>query len=172
MEQHYQQINSGSDKAFDFESMQTAGDLPKGLSKNGKKFKAQLSFKGDRHHLGTFDTVEQAAAMYQLVNDKKVSDDIPRYSRSSRRRRRRLSRTLLSLPNKGKPRRKVMVRKMPKWRIRLSALLPCQKKKTTTTATSISRHYALPCFQRSNGNGLPLPDALPVLKPSQDAQGI
>ena len=46
MEQYYQQINSGSDKTFDFESMKKADDLPKGLSKNGKKFRAQLRFKG------------------------------------------------------------------------------------------------------------------------------
>jgi hypothetical protein len=75
MEQYYQQINSGSDKAFDFESMQKADDLPKGVSELGKKFRAQLSIKGKPNHLGTFDTVEQAAAMYQLVNDQKFSDD-------------------------------------------------------------------------------------------------
>ena len=63
MEQHYQQINSGSDKAFDFESMQKADDLPKGVSKHRKKFRAQLSIKVKPNHLGTFDTVEQAAAM-------------------------------------------------------------------------------------------------------------
>ena len=36
MEQYYQQINSGSDKAFDFESMQKAVIFPKGLVSSGR----------------------------------------------------------------------------------------------------------------------------------------
>jgi hypothetical protein len=75
MEQYYQQMNSGSDKTFDFESMKKADDLPKGVTKHRKKFVARLSINGKQYHLGTFDTVEQATAMYQLVNDKKMSDD-------------------------------------------------------------------------------------------------
>lgn len=38
--------------------------LPRGVSKNGSKYQAQLKFHGQRIHLGTFSTAQEAHAAY------------------------------------------------------------------------------------------------------------
>ena len=40
---------------------------PKGVGKSGDRFKASVRLDGQQFHLGVFDTVEDAAAMYLAV---------------------------------------------------------------------------------------------------------
>jgi hypothetical protein len=40
---------------------------PKGVGKSGDRFKASVRLDGEQFHLGVFDTVEDAAAMYLAV---------------------------------------------------------------------------------------------------------
>ena len=39
-------------------------DLPKGVTKNGKRFRAKIYHKGETHCLGTYDTPEEAGVVY------------------------------------------------------------------------------------------------------------
>lgn len=39
-------------------------NLPKGVTKNGKRFRAKIYYKGETHCLGTYDTPEEAGAAY------------------------------------------------------------------------------------------------------------
>ncbi|KXH69826.1 MAG: hypothetical protein AM326_01765 [Candidatus Thorarchaeota archaeon SMTZ-45] len=39
--------------------------LPTGVSKSGKKWKATITHRGDRHYLGVFDSIAEASQAYQ-----------------------------------------------------------------------------------------------------------
>lgn len=38
----------------------TSGYLPRGMTKNGKKYRVDFTFKGQEEYLGTFETIKEA----------------------------------------------------------------------------------------------------------------
>lgn len=50
----------------------TRGDLPQGVSRNGKGYQAQLSMYGRLHHLGTHATPTEAFQAYKLAKEANV----------------------------------------------------------------------------------------------------
>ena len=48
------------------------GDLPQGVSRNGKGYQASLSVDGNRHQLGAYATPEEAFEVYKLAKEYNV----------------------------------------------------------------------------------------------------
>lgn len=48
------------------------GDLPQGVTRCGKGYKAQLSVDGNRHQLGTYATPEEAFEIYKFAKEENI----------------------------------------------------------------------------------------------------